>query len=430
MRGSWVLGLAVVDIASAGEVRFQHQARLLDAAGAPIAGSHAVTATLYDVGGASVWARTFSSVPFEAGYFTLVLDVDGTGRTIDGVTDAASPPVEIGVAVDGGAELVRLPFSATPLAARARVAEGVQTVSAALGASCASHRAGELAWDPASEALLLCNDGAWRTLYAGAAPGSLQNPGTSCKQINTDYPETTTGAFYIKPATWSGSPFRVWCDMDTDGGGWTLVGKVSGLVHSQDGGVLDSSDTRWLTKSYLGAIDDLSVSNALGPSYESVSFTDFMLMGLNDTNRKVAWRHPSPFSSLHAVFSASTQHRTTQLLVGDFRSMDYRSGCSQASGPTATGPQFYGFNINGDSYVTNGSLVNGYTGGWCAALAGWGRDNQSEGYTGGGLGANCQGRTHQIGRHYWGWGDGCNATDWGGTPGTYQTFYGHAFFVR
>jgi hypothetical protein len=47
---------------------------------------------------------------------------------------------------------------------------------------------------------------------------------TSCKAINDDYPATESGLFTIDPDGNGGDdPFQVWCDMDTDGGGWTLI---------------------------------------------------------------------------------------------------------------------------------------------------------------------------------------------------------------
>ena len=85
-------------------------------------------------------------------------------------------------------------------------------------------------------------------------------------------------------------------------------------------------------------------------------------------------------------------------------------------------------NIWANIATNHSNLVNGFSGGWCAALAGYGRDNQSTDYTGGGLGAMCQGRGHQMGRHYWGYGDACNSSNW--TGGSYDSFEAHAFFVR
>ena len=46
-----------------------------------------------------------------------------------------------------------------------------------------------------------------------------------CYEVLHSYNQTTSGKYWIYPVvTGSGSPARmqVWCDMDTDGGGWTV----------------------------------------------------------------------------------------------------------------------------------------------------------------------------------------------------------------
>ena len=46
-----------------------------------------------------------------------------------------------------------------------------------------------------------------------------------CYEILNTYGKTTSGEYWIYPiitATSARTPMRVWCDMDTDGGGWTV----------------------------------------------------------------------------------------------------------------------------------------------------------------------------------------------------------------
>ena len=93
--------------------------------------------------------------------------------------------------------------------------------SIALGddsADCNGGKAGTLRFT--GDALMICANDAWSQVWPDAY-GSQSAAAKSCADLLDKNPTAQSGVYYLDPKN-TGSPFKAYCDMDTDGGGWTM----------------------------------------------------------------------------------------------------------------------------------------------------------------------------------------------------------------
>jgi hypothetical protein len=91
---------------------------------------------------------------------------------------------------------------------------------------CTAQTFGATYANPKDKAVYICNGKDYAAVYL-TIPGSKENPAASCKDLQSKVPEAKTGKYWVAN---NGNPIEVTCDMDTDGGGWTVVADESAVA--------------------------------------------------------------------------------------------------------------------------------------------------------------------------------------------------------
>ena len=107
----------------------------------------------------------------------------------------------------------------------------------------------------------------------GAAPTiPAAPPAASCDALRTEG-ETADGVYAIDPDGEGGAdPFDVYCDMNTAGGGWTLVAAFSDLDATQW-----ANEAAWSTASTFGTLASIGSGDLKSPAFTSLVASDMLM---------------------------------------------------------------------------------------------------------------------------------------------------------
>jgi hypothetical protein len=358
-----LLSLTAASTAVAAPTAVTWQGRILDANGTPVAGSFPVSFQLYDdaTAGAAVGGAQSSTITLTDGYGSAA--IPGWGSLLATTTG----PLWVEASVNGTPVLPRQPVAAVPYAA---VGARVTVAPTPTGAACSD--SGALQFDASLGLLVICNGSSWRTIPTSSmtAGTSAATAAVSCQTLHVAEPGLTSGRYYIDPDGDSdhSDAFLAYCDMETDNGGWTLIGSsvsdtVAGWDHDENAiGVVDTptgvTDTRLsatrVREIYAAGLGELAVQATSPAIFSKFRFTNGATFGWN-RNLSGNWQYSS--SATTTWFAAPATRKTSQMAPQN------ASNCY--TGSTTVGPNFAPFHYGGTHtslrwYIQTGSC-NGYS---------------------------------------------------------------------
>ncbi len=167
---------------------------------------------------------------------------------------------------------------------------------------CNTWQKGAMRWNAGVGRPEFCDGTVWN-VFAPAPLGSPTRPAASCKAILDGGDSRGDGKYWVQPDAAAPS-FETYCDMTTDGGGWTMVMSLVQGEYKLGGDDWNqkwqqSGYNRWADKSTFGDLDNASrysIGDYKNAAYASLKGSDMLFYHVPDGTGIDQWRASSVYT--------------------------------------------------------------------------------------------------------------------------------------
>ena len=184
---------------------------------------------------------------------------------------------------------------------------------------CGLPQEGALRYNPTEKNVEFCDGVTWRPLYEAPNGQFKAQPGASCKAILASGYSVGDAIYWLDP---NGGPtadaFQTYCDMTTDGGGWTLLGTVAG----GDANNWNAKFGLWTDESTVGTAGAAFSADFKAPAWSALPITEVLYQRRYSGVRKASVRIKqaclfgrATFRELFVSYDTSLRCPVTDLVV-------------------------------------------------------------------------------------------------------------------